>query len=336
MDSPGSFSHGAEGGKSVTAEHERTVGQYLRQEREKRGVPLEQVAKVTRITKENLEALEKDDFQAISAPVFVRGFLRNYAVYLCLDPQELVARYDSQTDLIKTPGAKETPPPSKDENPVFKYLLSLGILLAVVAIIYYLQQPSVPPSPPLPSTTVAPPPSAGSPSPAPGALPSAPQTPTPSGNAASQGIPPEKEGKPPEKTLAVAPLPGGKEAGQERRHVLKVITTEKTWMRIVNDENQVSDVLLQPNETFSWTARRQFRVTVGNAGGIELFWDGISQGRLGKSGEVVHLVLPRETGTAAPPIAAPSTPSPPPKDLKPPGSKPSREEPSAKPKPPAG
>jgi cytoskeleton protein RodZ len=328
MDSPGSFSHGTEGGKSLTAEHERTVGQYLRQEREKRGVPLEQVAKVTRITKENLEALEKDDFQTISAPVLVRGFLRNYAVYLSLDPRELVARYDSQTDLIKTPAAKETPPPSKDEKPVFKYLVFLGILVAVVAVIYYLQKPSVPTSSPLPSPTVAPPPPAGSPSPAPGALSSAPQTPAAPGNAAPQ--------KPPEKPLAVAPLPGEKEAGQERRHVLKVVTTEKTWMRIVNDENQVSDVLLQPKETFSWTARRQFRVTVGNAGGIELFFDGVYQGRLGKSGEVVHLVLPRETGTAAPPPAAPSKPSPPPKDLKPPGSKPSGEEPSAKPKPPAG
>ena len=336
MDSPGSFSLGTEGGKSLTAEHERTVGQYLRQEREKRGVSLEQVAKVTRITKENLEALEKDDFQTISAPVFVRGFLRNYAVYLGLDPQELAARYDSQTDLTKTPAAKETSPPSKDENPVFKYLVSLGILVAVVAIIYYLQQPSVPTSPPLPSPTVAPPPSAGSASPAPGALPSAPQTPTPSGNTASQGIPPEKEEKPPEKPLAVAPLPGEKEARQQRRHVLKAVTTEKTWVRIVNDENQVSDVLLQPKETFSWTARRQFRVTVGNAGGIELFFDGISLGRLGKSGEVVYLVLPRETGTAAPPPAASSKPSPPPEDQKRPGSKPSREEPSAKPQPPAG
>jgi hypothetical protein len=107
-------------------------------------------------------------------------------------------------------------------------------------------------------------------------------------------------------------------------------------MRILNDEQQVSDVLLQPKETSSWTARRQFRIIIGNAGGIELFLNGVSQGRLGKSGEVIHLVLPRETGAAPPSTAAPAKESPLPKDLKPAGSKPSKEETSPKPKPPAG
>jgi len=131
----------------LTEEHGLTVGQYLRQEREKRKITLDSVAKVTRITKENLEALENDEFQAISAPVIVRGFLRNYAICLGLDPQELVDRYDSQTDLIKIPGDKEVPQPSKDENPVFKYLVFLCILLAGVAIIYYLQRSPAPTSP---------------------------------------------------------------------------------------------------------------------------------------------------------------------------------------------
>ena len=95
----------------MTEEKQETVGQYLRQEREKRKITLDSVAKVTRITQENLEALEKDDFQAISAPVIVRGFLRNYAIYLGLDPKEVVGRYDSQTDLLPVPQDKEPPPP---------------------------------------------------------------------------------------------------------------------------------------------------------------------------------------------------------------------------------
>jgi cytoskeleton protein RodZ len=331
MASPGSFSHGTEGGKSLTEEHGLTVGQYLRQEREKRKVTLDSVAKVTRITKENLEALEKDEFQAISAPVFVRGFLRNYATFLGLDPQELVDRYDAQTDLIKISGAKEAPQPSKDENPLFKYLVSLCIILAGVAIIYYLQKPS---APPVPAPVVTPAPS--SPSPAPGARPSPLKPETSPGKVVPQVIAPEKEKRLSEKLVAAAPVPGEKEATPDRRHVLKVVATEKTWMRISNDENQVSDVLLQPKETSSWTARRQFRIIIGNAGGIELFLNGVSQGRLGKSGEVIHLVLPRETGATPPSTAAPEKQFPPSKDLKPLGSKPSKEETSAKPKPPAG
>lgn len=336
MAPPGSFSHGTEGGKSLTEEHGLTVGQYLRQEREKRKITLDSVAKVTRITKENLEALENDEFQAISAPVIVRGFLRNYAIYLGLDPQALVARYDSQTNLIKIPGAKEASQPSKDENPVFKYLAFLCILLAGVAIIYYLQKSPSPPSPTPLSPAVTPAPSPGSPSPATGARPSPLKTETSPGKAVPQVIPPEKEKKPSEKLVTAATVPGEKETTPDRRHVLKAVATEKTWLRILNDEQQVSDVLLQPKETSSWTARRQFHITIGNAGGIELFLNGVSQGRLGKSGEVINLVLPRETGAAPLSTAAPAKQAPPPKDLKPAGSKPSKEETSAKPKPPAG
>ena len=336
MAPPGSFFYGTEGGKSLTEKHELTVGQYLRQEREKRKVALELVAKVTRITQENLEALENDDFQAISAPVIVRGFLRNYAIYLGLDPKEVVARYDSQTDLIKIPGTKEAPQPSQEENPVFKYLAFLGILLVGVAIIYYLQKPSTPTPPPPPAAAVTPAPSPGPSSPAPGARPSPPQAAPSPEKAAPKVIPPEKEKKPPEKPLSAATGPGERAATQEQRHVLKAIATERTWMRITNDENQVSDVLLQPKETSTWTARRQFRITVGNAGGIDLILNGVSQGHLGKSGEVIHLVLPRETGAASPSTTVPGKQSPPSKDLKPPGTKPSPEEPSSKPSPPAG
>ncbi len=320
----------------MTEETGLTVGQYLRQEREKRKVTLDSVAKVTRITKENLEALENDEFQAIPAPVFVRGFLRNYATYLGLDPKELVARYDSQTDLIKIPEDTEASKPSEGRNPVFKYLVFLCILLAGVAIIYYLQESPVPSSPPPPSPMVTAAPSPPSPSAAPGAPPSPPKTAAIAEKAAPGGISPAKKEQPPEKLAAAATVPGEKETPPKGRHVLKAVATEKTWMRILIDEQQVSDVLLQPKETFAWTARRQFKITVGNAGGIELFFDGISQGRLGKSGEVIHLVLPGETEAAPSSAAAPGKESPPPKDSKPGESKPSNKETSPNPKPPAG
>jgi cytoskeleton protein RodZ len=322
MAPPGSFSHGTEGGKSLSEEPGLTVGQYLRQEREKRKVTLDSVAKVTRITKENLEALENDEFQAISAPVFARGFLRNYATYLGLDPRELLARYESQTDRVKISRAEEAAQPSKEKNPLFRYLLFLCILLAGAAIIYYLQKPPVPTSPASPSSRITPAPSPLSPSTAPGAPPSPPKTAASPEKAAPAGIPPGKKEQPPEKVVAAATVPGEKETTPNRRHTLKAVTTEKTWMRIRDDEGQVSDVLLQPKETSTWTARRQFYIIVGNAGGVELFFDGVSQGRLGKSGEVIHLVLPREAEAAPSSAAAPGKEPPPPKDSKPAGPKP--------------
>jgi len=73
---------------------------------------------------------------------------------------------------------------------------------------------------------------------------------------------------------------------------LKFKTTEMTWLRIQADNQPGVEALLKPGEEASWKAQEQFKVTVGNAGGVEVSLNGISQGRLGKSGEVVHLVYP--------------------------------------------
>jgi hypothetical protein len=95
-------------------------------------------------------------------------------------------------------------------------------------------------------------------------------------------------------------------------------------MRILCDGQQTFDVLLQPKETATWTARRQFEIAVGNAGGVELSLNGLPQGPLGKPGEVIHLILPGDAKAAPPPKPAPAKESPPPKVPKPaePGSPP--------------
>lgn len=49
---------------------------------------------MTRIRSRYIEALENGNYDGIPAPVFVRGFLRSYAVYLGLDPEPLIAELD--------------------------------------------------------------------------------------------------------------------------------------------------------------------------------------------------------------------------------------------------
>ena len=66
------------------------------------------------------------------------------------------------------------------------------------------------------------------------------------------------------------------------------------WLRIQSDDRPESEALLQPKETATWTAQRQFKILLGNAGGVEISLNGNPQGPLGKSGEVVHLLLPDE------------------------------------------
>lgn len=69
------------------------LGHILREAREARGLTLAEVEGETRINSRFLAALEEGEYQLLPTPVHVRGFLRNYARYLGLDPQPLLDRY---------------------------------------------------------------------------------------------------------------------------------------------------------------------------------------------------------------------------------------------------
>jgi cytoskeletal protein RodZ len=301
----------------LSEEERPTVGRILRKERERKGISLEDVSRVTRITPENLKALEEDDFRAISAPVFARGFLRTYASHLGLDTHEILARYEIQTDLVKAaPKAKEPSAPPRKNGSFSKYLVFLSLIgVGVAAGIYLFQKTPAQPEPPRTAAAIpVPPPPDVQPTPPPS--PPAPplSAPAPSQSEPVEGVvvkAPREAQKPP---AATAPKPAIKETGKEeekpkeRRHVLKVVAKEKTWMRVKPDDQPAADVLLQPGETVSWSARRRFDLTIGNAGGLEVSLNGVSQGPLGKSGQVVTLVLPKEARTSEPVLPGESKP----------------------------
>ena len=69
------------------------LGQQLKQQRERRGVVLEQVHASTKIKKRYLEALERQDWDVFPGTVFAQGYLRTYAEYLGLDPQRVLKAY---------------------------------------------------------------------------------------------------------------------------------------------------------------------------------------------------------------------------------------------------
>jgi len=72
------------------------LGQLLREAREQKGVSLEQVEEATRIRQKFLQALEEGNFGALPAETYAKGFLRTYAMYLELDPEELMALYEGR------------------------------------------------------------------------------------------------------------------------------------------------------------------------------------------------------------------------------------------------
>lgn len=71
-----------------------SFGEELRREREIRGISLKEIADATKISKRFLDAIERNDHKTLPAPVFTRGFVREYARYLGLNAEEMVNRYN--------------------------------------------------------------------------------------------------------------------------------------------------------------------------------------------------------------------------------------------------
>ena len=70
------------------------LGERFRAAREARGLSLSDVAEQIRIRSVYLAAIEDENWNAIGAPVYVRGFLRTYARFLGIDPEEAVAAFN--------------------------------------------------------------------------------------------------------------------------------------------------------------------------------------------------------------------------------------------------
>jgi hypothetical protein len=75
-------------------------------------------------------------------------------------------------------------------------------------------------------------------------------------------------------------------------HVLRAETLARTWLRVIIDDRQELEYLLNPDEKHTWRAVSGFRLHIGNAAGIQLYLNDQPLKALGESGEVVLLQLP--------------------------------------------
>jgi len=119
-------------GESVKA-----LGSYLREARELRGLSLEEIAQETKINKIFLEALEKEDWEALPAEIYIRGYLRAYAEAVGLDPKEVLLRYEALERPQKDPLFERRITVSTRGFPWFGALLILTVLLALVAYLIF-------------------------------------------------------------------------------------------------------------------------------------------------------------------------------------------------------
>ena len=71
----------------------KTAGDLLKEKRLLKELSLDDVSKKTKIKLEYLQAIENSDFASLPSATFAKGFLRNYASFLYLNPDTIVAMF---------------------------------------------------------------------------------------------------------------------------------------------------------------------------------------------------------------------------------------------------
>jgi cytoskeletal protein RodZ len=234
-----------------------SLGERLREAREARGLSPSEVSEKIRIRTVYLIAIEEENWRAVGAPVYIRGFLRTYARFLGLDPEEVVAQFGE----LEPGNAASEPqyvvgPPARRNHALTWIAACVAVLLvafvAYNALTMHRQEPAV----------------ATAPSPSPEASPTGAATPLAPAKAALAA-----------RAATPTPGPGGSKS-------IALVLSSPSWLRVTVD-GTVSMEGTFPAGTSKTFHGRAASIRVGNAGGVDVWVDGKSVGALGKTGAVV-------------------------------------------------
>jgi transcriptional regulator with XRE-family HTH domain len=256
---------------------QEAFGAELRKEREARQISLQDIFAATRINIRFLEAIEEGRFDVLPT-AYIRAFVREYAVTVGLNPDELLAKLDASSR--PAPQAPAVPPPVLPEPvehpkvprkrisiPELGYFLSLQnavlAVLAVVAIVLIISMIRW------------------------GA-----------GGESSEGVTEipfdkvvEESAAGAQKRAAAGKLPGVA-APRADSLTLEIQTRDSVWMSLVIDGVDTSEYLFGPERSRSWKARDRFVVSVGNPSGAAFRLNGVQLGPLaGPDGRIRNRLI---------------------------------------------
>lgn len=93
---------------SDTIEPKLMPGQLLKAAREAQDITVEAVSRHLHLTVPTILSIEEDQYQKMPAPVYVRGYLRRYAQFVKLSPDEVLKAFDQNVE-IKSKVLEEIP-----------------------------------------------------------------------------------------------------------------------------------------------------------------------------------------------------------------------------------
>jgi cytoskeleton protein RodZ len=267
------------------------LGDLLRQTRESRGWTIAQVETATRISGRQLEALESANLSALPAPVFTRGLVRSYAKHLGLsqvEAEELLLKEEARQETVGVMPPVTARPTFGGEPSSLLRLALIVLLLGVVGGVAYSVLPRyrtlMAASGDLVGVA-----SAASPSPAPAVAPPTAvlATPTTLPTATARPTVPATATVPPSPTLAPPAAATATAAAGIRGVTVEARATGRVWAQAEADGQVVFSGILQTSEKKTWKADRRIVLHVGNAGLVDVTYNGQVLGHLGPEGEVV-------------------------------------------------
>jgi cytoskeleton protein RodZ len=243
-------------GHAVVAREGVSFGAELRREREMRNISVREIADTTKISTRFLDAIESGDYESLPAPVFTRGFIREYAGYLGLDAEELVDRYMAIIDREERRQEDEEAEMRERVSGSFAGLPSGGAvkwviagLAAVVAVLLVVWLV---------------------------------------GRGEGDAMPREvSEAAQPAPVLTTPAEP--EPAATAEQVQLRLTATAESWINVRVDDAEPMDFTLARGQSRDLTAEREIELlTVGNAGGVAVTLNGVELETLGREGQVVR------------------------------------------------
>lgn len=228
------------------------VGEILKKRREELGQDLKEIAHILKIRYDYLKAIEDEAFEKLPVEVYAKGYIREYAKILDIDPEVVIKAYTQ--DILPLEKSSVLPEGFIAEKKLNVRYLFIPVLAAVVVIsaLFFL---SIKESKKIHKESGA--------------------------GVQNKNI----------ANNSSVPLTGEPQRAPVQ-HTLEVFATDTTWLHVRMDEGKSEEVLLKPGESASWTSRQGFFLKIGNAGGIKIVFDGKEIGAPGEKGQVVRLNLP--------------------------------------------
>lgn len=239
-------------------------GALLRAARERAGLGAEDLAGQLKLAKGTLEALERDDFAALSEPVYIRGYYRKIAKVLPIAESDLIGAYNARTRSAApaTAPLRRLPLAGGVAAGTSRHSRGPGLLFVVagivgIAIVVALATRE-------PSKRLANPPAASAPAPAPQAAQPAMPAPEPAAPAPATSQPAQ--------AAAAAPAPAAPAAAPNQ---LVLEFSEASFVRVEDSRGKTLAIgLVRGGERHALDGAPPYTVFLGNAQNVKVFFSG--------------------------------------------------------------